>query len=497
MKRIPRPSLALCLATLLSACVLAAPRNEPMSAALAKVQNIVVIFSENRSFDNLYGTFPGADGISNASVDSIVQKDHDGTPLAALPPIWTYVGTPDTAFPINLSNKPFQLDAPPINLPLNTPTRDLVHRFYQNQEQINDGKNDKFAALSDAGGLVMGYYDGSPLPMWKIAREYTLADHFFMGAFGGSFLNHMWLVCACTPVFHNAPDNLKAKLDGNGKLMRKPTSPASALIGAVQLFDGDLTPDGFAVNTAQPPYQPSRITPGVGGDPNLADATQNPLPPQTIKTIGDTLSAKNISWAWYAGAWKTALADGIQFPAIKRSGIYHGAAGAANFQAHHQPLNYFAAYAPGSQARALHLKDGEDFMAAIKNGKLPAISFYKPQGSLNEHPGYTDVMSGDQHIVDVIAKIQAGPQWGHTVIIVTYDENGGFWDHVAPPKGDRWGPGTRVPAIIVSPLAKKGFIDSTTYDTTSILKFITRRFSLEPLPGVRPNAGDLTNALAP
>ena len=116
---------------------------------------------------------------------------------------------------------------------------------------------------------------------------------------------------------------------------------------------------------------------------------------------------------------------------------------------------------------------------------------------MNEHPGYTDVLSGDQHIADVIAKIQAGPQWQHTVIIVTYDENGGFWDHVAPPAGDRWGPGTRIPALIISPLAKKGYIDSTAYDTTSILKFITRRFNLEPLPGIRANAGDLTHALAP
>jgi len=84
-------------------------------------------------------------------------------------------------------------------------------------------------------------------------------------------------------------------------------------------------------------------------------------------------------------------------------------------------------------------------------------------------------------------------------VIVTYDENGGFWDHVPPPSGagwgDRWGPGTRIPAIIVAPFAKRGYIDKTPYDTTSIIKLITRRFALEPLPGVRQNAGDLTNAL--
>ena len=84
-----------------------------------------------------------------------------------------------------------------------------------------------------------------------------------------------------------------------------------------------------------------------------------------------------------------------------------------------------------------------------------------------------------------------------SAIIVTYDENGGFWDHAAPPPGDRWGPGSRVPTIIVSPFAKKGYVDHTVYDTTSIIKFITLRFGLEPLPGVRQNVGDLTRGVRP
>jgi len=94
----------------------------------------------------------------------------------------------------------------------------------------------------------------------------------------------------------------------------------------------------------------------------------------------------------------------------------------------------------------------------------------------------------------LIAKIKASALWPSTAIIVTYDENGGFWDHVPPPAGDRWGPGSRIPAIIISPFARRGYIDHTQYDTTSIIKLITRRFDLEPLPGVRPGAGDLTAA---
>ena len=126
----------------------------------------------------------------------------------------------------------------------------------------------------------------------------------------------------------------------------------------------------------------------------------------------------------------------------------------SNFQPHHQPFNYFARFAPGTADRERHLKDYTDLVADIDNGKLPQVAFYKPQGTLNEHPGYTDVLSGDAHIAELIAKIKASPLWSSTLIIVTYDENGGFWDHVAPPTGDRWGPGTRIPAIIVSPFAK-------------------------------------------
>ncbi len=178
-----------------------------------------------------------------------------------------------------------------------------------------------------------------------------------------------------------------------------------------------------------------------------------------------------------------------------RKVIDNAAPGAADFKTHHQPFNYFSKYAPGTAERAKHLRDYTDLVAQIQTNNLPAVAFYKPQGNHNEHPGYADVLAGDIHIADLVGKIQASATWPSTLIIVTYDENGGFWDHVPPPAGDRWGPGTRIPTLVIGPMAKKGWVDHTFYDTTSILKFITRRFALEPLPGVRPNAGDLSNAL--
>ena len=173
---------------------------------------------------------------------------------------------------------------------------------------------------------------------------------------------------------------------------------------------------------------------------------------------------------------------------------YNTAKDSPNFVVHHQPFNYFARFAPGTRDREEHLKDYADLVAAIDKGELPQVAFYKPQGSLNEHPGYADVLSGDIHIAELVARIRASALWKSTAIIITYDENGGFWDHVPPPPGDRWGPGVRVPAIIISPYARRGFVDHTQYDTTSILRLITRRYGLEPLPGVRSAMGDLTAA---
>src|SRR5262249_47377261 len=141
---------------------------------------VVVIYAENRSFDNLYGLFLGADGLQNVRPETALQRDRDGSILKELPPVWGGL-TAKSVTPVvaqaqteHLPNKPFAIDDPNgFNAPLTLATRDLWHLFYQNQMQINRGKNDKFAAYADSGGLVMGHYDGSKLPLWSIAKKYT------------------------------------------------------------------------------------------------------------------------------------------------------------------------------------------------------------------------------------------------------------------------------------------------------------------------------------
>ncbi|NHC51252.1 acid phosphatase [Pseudomonas sp. AU8050] len=494
-----------------------------------QVKTVVVIYAENRSFNNLFADFPGVEQpLSALTAKDFQQRDRDGSVLPALPPSWggvlqvgpqtvdgvTYPS--EVQFQQNLPNAPFALKGPQgEDLPLSLVTRDLWHVFYQNQMQINGGKNDGFVAWGDSGGLVMGHYAQSryALRLWDVAKEFVLCDNFFQGAFGGSFLNHQYLISATAPFYPNAAQSVaKAQIatlqsdDPRGtRLKPLDTSPASAMSGPPQFGPSALTPDGYGVNTLAPPYWPTWIR-----DPQNPDYSKPDLPnvlvPQTHEHIGDKLSKKNIDWAWYAGAWQATLEQ------FKDSG---GIPKIPNFQYHHQPFNYFKQQGPQNPAeRAKRLRDGglgdesstNRFFADAQTGKLPAVSFYKPQGNLNMHAGYADVASGDRHIARALKVLQESPQWKNMVVVVTVDENGGWWDHVAPPQGDRWGPGSRVPALVVSPFARKGTVDHTVYDTASILRLITRVFQLETLDGLKQRddamiargqkpMGDLSNAL--
>ena len=485
-----------------------------------RIRNVVVIFAENRSFNNLFSNFPGLqDPLSSVPQERCVQRDRDGTLLTGLPPIWGGLVPTEQILEsgryqigegaiTGLANQAFALRTPEgAPLPHGLITRDLAHLFYHNQMQINGGRNDCFVAWGDSGALVMGHYGdtASGMRISRLAQRYTLCDNFFMGAFGGSFLNHQYLVAAQPPFYPEADkspaSHLIAQLEGNDplgtRLKTQPGSPASALAGPPKFGASNLTPDFWAVNTMFPPYPPTVRN----------DASPLRLPPQTHKTIGDALSEKGIDWAWYAGAWQAAL-DG-------QTAAPQSFPPKPNFQIHHQPLNYFVSFEPGSDQRMHCLRDGglgntpdtNRFMAAARAGTLPAVAFYKPEGDLNMHAGYSDVEDGDRHIDAVIRSLQQGPQWDHMLVVITVDENGGWWDHVTPPKADRWGPGTRIPAILVSPYAKKGHVEHTVYDTGSILRFITRRFALEKLPGLQLREqemlrregfapGDLAEALA-
>ena len=136
------------------------------------------------------------------------------------------------------------------------------------------------------------------------------------------------------------------------------------------------------------------------------------------------------------------------------------------------------------------------FFADLTNERLPSVVFIKPLGPNNEHPGYASLLQGQQHVADIVNAVENSDYWETSLIIVTYDEHGGRWDHVTPPASNGvWGDGSRVPAIVIGPFAKMGFVDHAQHDTLSILKTIEERFGLAPLNALDAQASSLKSSL--
>jgi len=553
--------------------------------ALDQVNHIVVVYEENHSFDNLYGGWEGVNGLANADAAHTTQVNEAGNAytclkqndanLQAPSPLTTTrtdttPGTPGGSFVSHFGNAPFVIDdyiAPtdttcPLDplLGFASPggngwlkgtgapggcTRDIVHRFYHEQYQLDRGQQDRYVTGSDAMGLAMGVYDTQALPIYQYLHQdghpnYAIDDNFFQAAFGGSFLNHQWLIAAASPVDPTgAPGGINETrhpvLDANGMPSNEPlytstiTPPippdreltaTCAQVATLSAPLNGLACGNYGVNTMQPVFYPSGTFGAL-------------LPAQTNATIGDRLTGAGVDWAWYAGGWSNANGD------IGAPGYTNGTVPSATttgcsdpyvdpnsragvpaaqwprcpsnlFQYHHQPFDYYAAFSTATPAgmanRTAHLKDEVEFSQLASSStatcNLKPVSFVKPFGTENEHPGYASEPGGSDHLVDLIKSIEGSACAADTMIVVTYDEFGGQWDHVSPPgqgndngPHDVWGPGTRIPTLVISPQIKKAFVvDNAEHDTTSILATIEHRFGLDPL-GTRDAAvNDLSTA---
>jgi phospholipase C len=466
-------------------------------APLGQINHFVVIYQENWSFDGLYGSFPGANGLSNgvdANGDLLPQYqqvDRSGNPLSTVDP--SYPGQiSDPNIPNGLPAKPFDLSQ---YVPTTGKTDDIVHRFYTEQLQIGNGVlqpgtglDNKMVTWSDNPKAVLSHYDATNLPEGLLAQQYAIDDNYFQAAYGGSFLNHQFLIAAAPPQWNQPiPAGFQSSWD--------PTTQT--------LHDNHLTIDGkYAVNTTYSTnLVPNFVTPG---SPTLLQSINDSNPSDPNRpyepNIGDRLDAAGVSWKWYSGGWDAA----VNLQRAYQSGDPAQIAAAqapfndpnnplSLFQWHHQPFAYFDNYAPLSPGGLAHLQDENNFFADLSGGNLPAVSFIKALGPENEHPGYTDLLLGQQHVADIVHAIQNSPDWASTAIIITYDENGGRWDHVAPTQRDQWGDGNRVPTIIISPFARRGYVDHTQHDTLSILKTLEDRFGLQPLNQRDANATSLAS----
>ncbi len=470
------------------------PAGADLTGLRDKIDHIVVIYQENRSFDHYFGAYqpPGggavaglldAEGQVNPRFTGL-QKNPAGAPYVYLPVPYGLPGFAGAELP----NRPFPLARyipPGDNVPWGP-----AHNFFRMFAQVHGGKMDRFVALalhdkhaffdrpgsdpvqlmmaqSTPSGAVLGFYTRNDLPFYHhLADEYVLFDHFFQAMSGGSTGNALYLVAARSAQWAKPP----AAGVGNG---------ISA--GYEKPYDGK----GILINDVPPMNGPTET---FMGSIDLCPPPEE----QTYPNIGDRLAAAALPWAWYNEAW-----NAVKPWALKRAtGSGDGSVVVdtpEHYLPHHNPFQYY----PGwfANVKAGHIRDSTDFLDDVKTGRLPRVSFIKATGGRDEHPADSAPRWGEDWVTGLLQALGNSKLWEKSAVVITYDEGGGFWDHVAPPNPDAYGCGTRIPALLISPWARRGYIDHRIADTTSILALIEARFGLKALQPRDANAYNLLDGL--
>jgi phospholipase C len=520
------------------------------------IEHVIVVVGENHTFDNLFGTYQPRDGqrIENLLSKGIVNAD--GTPgphfhralqrigrsedsyrastesrgkYQTLPqPYTTYgiglpQGVPDTRFPADLPNGPFQISK---YVPYAAYTGDPVHRFFQMWQDVDGGLHDKFVWVEETigtgsngvapppggfnpmeGAISMGFYNMNPFVDAKgvsqpgdarifkaLADHYAISDNYHQAVMGGTGANFQALITGDAAFY--------TTLDGS------PSTPPSN-----QIEDPDAWPgtnnyyrqDGYGGGSYVDCSDPN--APGVKGvlaelreqdirHPNCAphhyylvnnynmywnpDGTTKTLgpksftlPPQSTRTIADLLFAHDVSWKYYSAdrgddvtRFATAV-NGVPLP-------FHSYCGICD------PLTGYISIMTTSLAS--RLQNYGAFLDDVHGGTLPAVSFVRPFEALAGHPADSTTDQYELFLQDLIKQVQSEPRlWAHTAIFITTDEGGGYYDSGYIQALDFFGDGTRIPFLAVSPYAKKGYVDHTYYDHASVLKFIEANWKLPKL----------------
>ena len=337
------------------------------------LEHLVVLMQENHSFDNYFGTYPGADGIPD---DVCMPFD----PLSS---------SGDCVEPFHIGDNDVELEDPD-------------HSSTTHQIQFNEGAMDGFVYALDLrnqdGRLSMGYYDDRDLPFhWNLADEYVLFDRFFSSAAGGSFINHMYWVA------------------------------------------------------------------GVGADERPGPGELN-----DVVTIFDRLQEAGIDWKFYVQNYEPGLTYRTltEYPSDRAAQVVW------------VPLLNIDRYLD-DPAYASRIVDLDEYFVDLERGTLPAVAYIAPSGPSEHPPG--SLLAGQRFVRSLTQALMRSDAWETSALMVTYDDWGGWYDHVPPPRVDADGYGFRVPAFLVGGYARRGHIEGATLDYTSILRFIADNWSLEPL----------------
>jgi phospholipase C len=405
----------------------------PPHVARYPVKNVVFLIKENRTFDNYFGIFPGANG-----ADAGVTCDGGRAPLKRL---------------------------------LNSQPTDISHTFGSAAMAFNDGGMNCFDLLGQDpslpdGGAVL-YPSGGPLAYqvaepsdipnyWLLAQTFVLSDNFFSSLRGPSFPNHLYTIAAQSGRIVNLPGT--------------PTDAAVPLVGPCT--DAGCPQPGVAgLEPSNVPPMPTSI-PAWGCDTPPNSATQvlneegeleNAYPCVDFPTLGDELTAAGVSWAMYA---PTALPEPDSGYLATNGYVW------SVFDA--------IRHIRDTPEWTAHVLPIDQFVIDARAGNLPSVTWVSSPADVSEHPP-EPVCDGENWTVSLLSALGAGPQWSSSAVFLTWDDYGGYYDHVAPPNVDEFGLGFRVPLIVISPYARPGFIDHTLGEFSSVLRFIEEDFSVPNL----------------
>jgi phospholipase C len=448
----------------------------------------------------------GATGLSNCSPaaeppSACQEPDTRVTSFAALP---------NTVFPIDGAS-----------LPYDSYTGDMVHRFFHMWQQSDCDrsnatssdpagcKNDLYpfvgiARGDDSGGNSMGFYNvqtgDAPLFRW-LADNYTMSDNYHQPVMGGTAVQHTMIGAADALPWEHV-SGFPAEPPADQVANPNPTSPTNDayLVDKRWTQCGDDTQPGIKPiqdYLASLPWRPDRTAsnceagkfyminntrPGFLSNGNLnVDAINagTAVPPSSLRTIGDAMNEKNISWAFYGGGYDAAVRfdNGSTDPFDVLIGT-----GGDWYCDICNPFQYATSIMGDPAQRQAHIKDAVDFFSTLEQGVLPSVSYLKPDSFGDGHPASSKLDVFEALVSRVLTELDQHPGLrDETAVFITFDEGGGYWDSGSFQPIDFFGDGPRIPFVVVSPFSRGGNVEHTYYDHASIVKFIERNWHLNPL----------------
>jgi phospholipase C len=416
-------------------------------AGLHKIKHIIVIQQENRSFDSYFGTFPGADGIPMKNGKPAVCVTDPST-KHCVPPYADHANV-NGGGPHNHKNAAADIAS------------GKMDGFIGQAESGRKGCLDITdpACTNSANPDVMGYHTASDIPnYWAYASDFVLQDHMFEPNAAWSLPAHLFLVSEWS-AYCTQHDNPSSCTNAGLKTPKSDKPPSSPTIYG-----------GKTLN--QPDYAWTDLT--------------------------YLLDKSHVSWGYYVvtGTEPDCQNDAAETCAPVQQN--------SNTPGLWNPLPFFDTVKADHQLG--NIQSVDRFYAAAKSGNLPAVSWVVPSGAVSEHPP-SPVSYGQSYVTSVINAVMRSPDWDSTAIFLAWDDWGGFYDHVVPPAVDENGYGLRVPAMVISPYAKRGYIDHQTLSFDAYDKFIEDDFlggqrlnpatdgRPDPRPDVRENEKILGNLI--